>query len=70
MQLYIGTGNFDTLSLRRNRELGVIVEKGPLIDEVADRIFRPDFRPEWEVREPLPLAPGDPLLEVLASWFL
>jgi cardiolipin synthase len=68
--LYVGTGNFDTLSLRRNRELGVIVEEGSLIAEVAGCIFVPDFRPDWEVREPLPLAPGDVFLEVLASWFL
>jgi cardiolipin synthase A/B len=45
---YLGTGNFDPLSLRHNRELGLAVSAGPLLAEVEERLFREDFRPEGE----------------------
>jgi cardiolipin synthase A/B len=67
---YIGTGNFDPLSLRHNRELGVALSHGPLVGELEGRLFQADFRPEWEVCEPLPLAGYEPLAEALASIFL
>lgn len=64
---YTGTGNFDNLSLRHNRELGLTVVNGPLIRELEERVFQPDFRPEWELTEPLPLSPLDYLCEFLAA---
>jgi len=67
---YIGTGNFDTLSLRRNRELGLAIGSGALIGEVEERIFARDFCPEWELTEPLPLRPCDYLSETIANLFL
>ena len=39
---YTGTGNFDNLSLRHNRELGLTVVDGPLIRELEERVFLPD----------------------------
>ena len=64
---YTGTGNFDNLSLRHNRELGLAVSVGPVIREIEDRVFLPDFRPEWELTEPLPLSPLDYFYEFVAS---
>src|SRR5207253_4588840 len=52
---YLGTGNFDFLSLRHNRELGVAVGAGPMITALEEALFLPDFRPEWELTEPLPV---------------
>jgi cardiolipin synthase len=67
---YVGTGNFDPLSLRRNRELGVVLLGGPVLTEVEEKVFQPDFRPEWEVHEPLPLSASDYAWEWLSTWFL
>ena len=36
---YTGTGNFDNLSLRHNRELGLAVFDGPAIRELEERGF-------------------------------
>ncbi len=66
---YLGTGNFDPLSLRHNRELGVAVSHGPLVGELEARLFLADFRPEWEVHEPLPLAGYEYAVEALAGLF-
>jgi cardiolipin synthase len=67
---YLGTGNFDPLSLRHNRELGFAVGGGPLIAEVEQRLFLEDFRPEWELKDPLALTPEDYACELLASLVL
>jgi phosphatidylserine/phosphatidylglycerophosphate/cardiolipin synthase-like enzyme len=67
---YTGTGNFDPLSLRHDRELGLAIGAGPVIAEVEERLFRADFRPEWELLGPLPLSAGDRAAELLASLFL
>ncbi len=69
-RVYLGTGNFDGLSLRRNHELGVVIEAGPLIAEAEERLFLPDFRPEWELTAPLRLSPVDYFYEVVAGAFL
>ena len=67
---YLGTGNFDALSLRHNRELGLAVAAGPVVTALEEQLFLPDFRPEWELKEPLPLNGEDYLYEPLASLFL
>jgi cardiolipin synthase len=67
---YTGSGNFDPLSLRHDRELGLAVSAGPVIGELEERLFVPDFRPEWELHAPLPLSAGDRAAELLASMFL
>jgi cardiolipin synthase len=67
---YLGTGNFDKLSLRRNNEVGIAIGAGPLIEEVEQTLFMPDFRPEWEVTEPLTVTLGDYLCEAFATLIL
>jgi phosphatidylserine/phosphatidylglycerophosphate/cardiolipin synthase-like enzyme len=67
---YLGSGNFDLLSLRRNYELGVLLGPCPALAELEERLFRADFRPEWELHEPLPLSPGDYSGELFAGLFL
>jgi cardiolipin synthase len=67
---YLGTGNFDYLSLRHNRELGVAVGAGPVLAALEQELFLPDFRPEWELTEPLPVTAVDYWYELLASLFM
>ena len=67
---YVGTGNFDPLSFRHNRELGLAIADGPAIAELEERLFRADFRPEWEQTTPLPLTVGDWLCELASSIWL
>jgi cardiolipin synthase len=67
---YLGTGNFDPLSLRRNRELGVVLQGGPVLAEVEEKVFQTGFRPEWELHEPLALSATDYVCELIASCFL
>jgi phosphatidylserine/phosphatidylglycerophosphate/cardiolipin synthase-like enzyme len=64
---YLGTGNFDALSLRHNRELGLAVSGCPLVAELEQRVFLPDFCPAWELHQPLPLTLADYLSEIAAS---
>jgi cardiolipin synthase len=67
---YLGTGNFDPLSLRHNRELGLAVGAGPLVAELEEVLFLPDLRPEWEQKKPLRVSPEDYAYEAVASLFL
>ncbi len=67
---YFGTANFDALSLRHNRELGLAVAAGPVITDLEEELFLPDFRPEWEVTQPLPVTATEYLCEALASLIL
>ncbi len=64
---YTGTANFDPLSMRRDRELGLAIEAGPLIEELGDGVLLQDCRPEWELRAPLPLTAHDRAAAVLAG---
>jgi cardiolipin synthase A/B len=64
---YTGTGNFDALSLRHNRELGLAVCDGPVIRELEERVFEAAFRPEWEQTRPVPVGPRDYLAELIAG---
>jgi cardiolipin synthase A/B len=67
---YIGTGNFDSLSFRRNSEVGLVVGSGPIIQEVEKGILQGSFQDEWEVTSPLPVSLKDRLAEWLAMWVL
>ncbi|HEY7330133.1 MAG TPA: phosphatidylserine/phosphatidylglycerophosphate/cardiolipin synthase family protein [Gemmataceae bacterium] len=67
---YVGSGNFDLLSLYRNRELGVIFGPSPVLAELDQVLFQPDFNPEWELHAPLPLTIADYAYEMLAAFFL
>jgi cardiolipin synthase len=64
---YTGTANFDNLSLRHNRELGLAVTAGPAIQEIEEQLFLPDFCPAWELTAPLKLSPLDYLYEFIAA---
>jgi cardiolipin synthase len=64
---YLGTGNFDPLSLRKDRELGLAIGAGPLIPELEESLFQADMQPEWELTKPLPLSPRDYLSELLLN---
>jgi cardiolipin synthase len=64
---YVGTGNFDTLSLRRNHEVGLLLAPGPVVAELEERLFLTDFRPGCELHGPLPLSPADRAAAVLAA---
>jgi cardiolipin synthase len=66
---YVGTGNFDPRSLRYDCELGVALGEGPVIREIEEEVLGPSFRPDCELKEPLPVKPADRLSEVLAALF-
>lgn len=67
---YLGSGNFDLLSLRRNHELGVVFGPGPFLAELEGTLFQRDFNPDWELHAPLPLTTKDYAYEMLAAFFL
>jgi phosphatidylserine/phosphatidylglycerophosphate/cardiolipin synthase-like enzyme len=67
---YVGTGNFDALSLRHNRELGFAIGAGPVIQELEARVFACDFQPAWELTNPLPVSLSDYAAEWLSSLYL
>lgn len=67
---YLGSGNFDALSLRSDYELGVAFTAGPVILAMEQELIGPDLRPEWEMRSLLPLSLTDRLAEMLASLVL
>lgn len=67
---YIGTGNFDALSLRHNREFGVAVSHGPLVTTLEDQLFLADFQAEWKVTNPLPTCGFEYLVELIGNFFL
>jgi cardiolipin synthase len=67
---YLGTGNFDRLSLRHNHEAGLAIGYGPVIQELEERVFMVDFNPEWEVKEPLPVTLKDRLRALIGSMLL
>jgi cardiolipin synthase len=64
---YVGTANFDPLSFRRNHELGLVVCSCPLVHDIEEQLFLPDFCPEWELKQPLAISPRDCLDELLSS---
>lgn len=61
---YIGTGNFDALSLRRNQEVGLIVGLGPLLVDLEQMLATAACSAN-ELHEPLPTTCSDYLWE----WF-
>ena len=66
---YLGSGNFDLLSLWRNHELGIVLGPGPIVNELEAILFQPDLNPDWELHEPLPLTCEDLAYEMLAALF-
>jgi cardiolipin synthase len=66
---YLGTGNFDELSLRNNREVGLSVWSTVVTRELDETIFLPDIRRAEELRALLPLPEHWPILELFALWY-
>jgi phosphatidylserine/phosphatidylglycerophosphate/cardiolipin synthase-like enzyme len=64
---YIGTGNFDALSLRRNYEIGLIIGAGPLLADLEQQLFNYDAAADCEQRDSLPTLRCDGLYELLAG---
>jgi cardiolipin synthase len=67
---YLGTGNFDPLSLRRNHELGLVLRAGSVVTEAEERLFQADLRPEWEMTEPFPVSIKDYFWELVSCLLL
>ena len=66
---YIGTGNFDELSLRNNREVGLTVRGPDLIRRIDESLFVRDMAASEELHALLPLPKGWFLLEATSLWY-
>jgi cardiolipin synthase len=64
---YLGTGNFDPLSLNHNHEFGLAICDGPVIGELEKLLTGSGLHPEWELKEPLPLTLRDRACALLAG---
>ncbi|MFO0958028.1 MAG: phosphatidylserine/phosphatidylglycerophosphate/cardiolipin synthase family protein [Isosphaeraceae bacterium] len=65
---YIGTGNFDELSLRNNREVGLTVQGDGFASILEARLFLPDQARSRPMRQPLAMPTGWRLVELLELW--
>ena len=52
---YIGSGNFDDLSLRNNRELGLVIFGREFAHELENTVLRPHLAKASLLRSPLPI---------------
>ncbi len=66
---YIGTGNFDELSLRNNREVGLTVRGPALVHQIETQLFLRDMAASQPLHALLPSPRGRLLLEVLSLWY-
>ncbi len=66
---YIGTGNFDDLSLRNNREVALTVRGPELIRQIDDGLFLHDMAVSQELHALLPLPKAWWLLEASSPWY-
>ena len=66
---YIGTGNFDELSLRNNREVGLSVTSPELVRELDGSIFLRDIAASEELRTLMPCPKNWLKLELMSLWF-
>jgi cardiolipin synthase len=66
---YIGTGNFDELSLRNNREVGLTVRGPEVVGQIEENLFRRDIAASEELHALLPSPRGRLLLELFSIWF-
>ncbi len=63
---YVGSANFDSLSLRHNREVGLAIT-GPAVGDLEREIFQADFATVPELTEPLDISLTDWLAELAAA---
>jgi phosphatidylserine/phosphatidylglycerophosphate/cardiolipin synthase-like enzyme len=66
---YIGTGNFDELSLRNNREVALTVRGPELIRQIDEGLFLRDMVLSEELKALLPWPKGWYLLEATSVWY-
>ena len=66
---YIGTGNFDELSLRNNREVALTVRGSELIRQVDEGLFLRDIAASEELHALLPRPKGWFFLEATSIWY-
>ena len=66
---YIGTGNFDELSLRNNREVSLAVESSEIALALEATLFRPDIARRRGIARRLPLPKNWPVLELFSLWY-
>lgn len=67
---YLGTGNFDALSMRSDHEVGFAIGGGTFVREIEDRLQLPEFQTEREVIHPLSVKWSDYLAEFIVSGWL
>lgn len=66
---YIGTGNFDELSLRNNREVGLSVTSPDVVRTLDQSVFLPHQAQAEALRTLLPTPKHRVLLELMALWY-
>ena len=66
---YLGTGNFDELSLRNNREVGLSILSREIVRALDTELFLPDIARARELAAPLPLPDGLVPLQLMKLWF-
>lgn len=62
-----GSANFDSLSLRVNRELNLATSHPELVEEIVHRVFEADMRVSVELTRPFPEKWSDFLTELLSD---
>jgi cardiolipin synthase len=66
---YLGTGNFDELSLRNNREVGLSIASPSVASALDFSLFHPDMAVSQELTTPLSMPHHRLLLELFALWY-
>ena len=66
---YVGTGNFDELSLRNNREVGISILTPAAIHALDRALFLPDMAASQELTALLPYPPHRFALFLLGLWY-
>jgi cardiolipin synthase len=66
---YIGTGNYDELSLRNNREAGLSVNSPDVVTQLDQTLFSPDMAASEELNALLPPPPDRLFLEFWDLWY-
>ena len=66
---YVGTGNFDELSLRNNREVSLSISSPAVAGELDRTVFLPDMAASQELRALMPAPKNWLHLELMELWY-
>lgn len=66
---YVGTGNFDELSLRNNREVGLSITSPWIVRDLDRSVFVTHMSASREATEPLPVPRNMMMLKLLSIYF-